>query len=218
MFHCHQFCSCCRSLLAGVMALHLVFLRNSSGALTRALPKSLGTVRFLAEPAAKATQAPATNTNLLKTLPFNTYMQAKKRVRNIAYITAIPFLPLGVIGTSIAMAELYPDLLNPQNQDVPTFWGIDPMFVMSAAVFVSALASYMVGVTAVRSVWRLFNSQTAAAMKAREEDFLRRVAKHRTVGNRQSDDYYGDKVKSIADYRQWLRDQKKAAKTALPQE
>lgn len=42
----------------------------------------------------------------------------------------------------------------------------------------------------------------------RQRDFVARIARHRAGGNKQSDDYYGDKVVSRATYRSWLRDQR----------
>jgi hypothetical protein len=41
---------------------------------------------------------------------------------------------------------------------------------------------------------------------------MRRLSQHRVVGAKQSDDFYGDKVRSLADYRRWLRDQRKGSR------
>jgi hypothetical protein len=46
----------------------------------------------------------------------------------------------------------------------------------------------------------------------RDDDFRQRIAKHRAAVEKQSDDYYGDKIKTLADYKKWLKDQLAARK------
>ena len=44
----------------------------------------------------------------------------------------------------------------------------------------------------------------------READFLERVASRRASSySKFEDDYYGENIKSVSDYRQWLREQQK---------
>ena len=44
----------------------------------------------------------------------------------------------------------------------------------------------------------------------READFLARISKYRaTTNSRYEDDYYGESVKTLSDYRQWLRRQQR---------
>ena len=56
----------------------------------------------------------------------------------------------------------------------------------------------------------------------REDDFLQRLQKHRfSAFNRYEDDYYGDKILTPSDYRQWIRVQQRkrdAAAKFIPQE
>ena len=55
----------------------------------------------------------------------------------------------------------------------------------------------------------------------RDEDFFQRIEQHRFSSfNRYEDDYYGDKVMTLSDYRQWVRQQqkKKEVATKLGQE
>lgn len=49
----------------------------------------------------------------------------------------------------------------------------------------------------------------------REDDFLKRLQKYRFTNiNKFDDDYYGDKVKTLADYRQWVRQQQRKKEIA----
>jgi import inner membrane translocase subunit TIM23 len=44
----------------------------------------------------------------------------------------------------------------------------------------------------------------------RDRDFLGRLQKYRYTGvNKYEDDYYGDKVMTLSDFRQWVRQQQK---------
>lgn len=43
----------------------------------------------------------------------------------------------------------------------------------------------------------------------KEADFVERITKYRLPTAALSDDYYGDKVKTLTDYKNWLRQQKK---------
>lgn len=43
-----------------------------------------------------------------------------------------------------------------------------------------------------------------------DDDFLQRLQKHRfSEVNKFEDDYYGDKIVNLSDYRQWIRKQQK---------
>ena len=51
----------------------------------------------------------------------------------------------------------------------------------------------------------------------RDADFLSRLQRHRYVGtdqNKYEDDYYADKVLTLSDYRQWVRQQQRKREAA----
>ena len=49
----------------------------------------------------------------------------------------------------------------------------------------------------------------------READFLERITARRASSyNKFEDDYYGENIKNLSDYRQWLREQQKKQKIA----
>lgn len=49
----------------------------------------------------------------------------------------------------------------------------------------------------------------------READFLERIAARRASSyNKFEDDYYGENIKNLSDYRQWLREQQKKQRMA----
>ena len=49
----------------------------------------------------------------------------------------------------------------------------------------------------------------------RDEDFLQRIQKFRfSEFSRYEDDYYGDKIMTLSDYRQWIRQQQRKKESA----
>ena len=49
----------------------------------------------------------------------------------------------------------------------------------------------------------------------RQGDFLERIASRRASSySKFEDDYYGENIKNVSDYRQWLREQQKKQKMA----
>jgi import inner membrane translocase subunit TIM23 len=81
-------------------------------------------------------------------------------------------------------------------------------------------ASAAVGLLAGSNVFRLVHSSRKALLDAKEKDFFNRLVKHRpkdikflaVPGSGETltlPDYYGEKINSVADYRKWIRKQKR---------
>lgn len=59
-----------------------------------------------------------------------------------------------------------------------------------------------------------YNVPSELYLLQRDKDFLERLQKYRFSGvNKYDDDYYGDKVMTPSDYRQWIRQQQKRKET-----
>jgi len=98
-------------------------------------------------------------------------------------------------------------------------FGIEPLFVYAFATLATTGVGYLVGPTIGSSIWRLTHRRTMALIEARELEFLKRIRKNRVDPRAQSavnlvPDFYGEKIGSLHDYRQWLRDQSKYKKKA----
>ena len=56
----------------------------------------------------------------------------------------------------------------------------------------------------------IFINDKSFCIQQRETDFLSRLNQHRFVSvSKFEDDYYGEKIKNLSDYRQWVRMQQK---------
>lgn len=95
----------------------------------------------------------------------------------------------------------------------PVF-GIDPLVLVGIGTAVGSVASFATGSALVGTLWRLFNRQRAAQIDAMQRDFYHRITQHRAnvppnpTQLNFSFDYYGEKIGSVREYRQWLRRQR----------
>ena len=87
--------------------------------------------------------------------------------------------------------------------------GLSMLAGVTTAIFAKSLYS---------TIWKMRHPAQKTRMKAREQDFLARVMKHRCdealpgtgVDAMPTDDPYAAKVKTLSDYRKWLREQQEA--------
>eukprot|EP01147_Barroeca_monosierra_P008570 gene8569-1008_t len=149
----------------------------------------------------EALQARNVDRSLLRELSFEDYITLKKRLTIRSYLFGIPCFGVGILGSAYSCATLIPNMI-PENADevVPIF-GVDPLLFATLATTTSGIASFLIGTTLFRVLWRTFFRHHAAMLDARETDFRLRIARHRRGGHDFSHDYYGDKIKTLADYR-----------------
>ncbi|KIP12288.1 hypothetical protein PHLGIDRAFT_82061 [Phlebiopsis gigantea 11061_1 CR5-6] len=103
-------------------------------------------------------------------------------------------------------------------------FNLDPMVVYGAATIGCAGFGYLMGPIAGSSCWRLTHRNAMKLIEAKDREFHRHVVKNRVDPTSQSatnpvPDFYGEKIGSLKDYRQWLRDQARyKRKAALPED
>ncbi|CCU99199.1 unnamed protein product [Malassezia sympodialis ATCC 42132] len=93
-----------------------------------------------------------------------------------------------------------------------TLGGIDPFFLYLGATTACTGLGWLVGPSIGFSIWSLFHRSKAAQMTRRDKEFYAHIRKMRADPTRQVvhnpvPDYYGEKIGSLHQYRQWLRDQ-----------
>jgi len=102
-------------------------------------------------------------------------------------------------------------------QPTDTIWGFDPMFMLGLGGLGSAVVGFFGGAAMTGVLWRAFNGRKAAQMDARQRQFHQHITRLRApadtiplsgVPGTKSPDFYGEKIKSLADYRAWLRQQR----------
>ncbi|KAM9895644.1 hypothetical protein OXX69_010927 [Metschnikowia pulcherrima] len=90
-------------------------------------------------------------------------------------------------------------------------WGLDPFMVMGGVVIVGGVAGYLMGPTIGVKLFNMKNSKVLPDFMVKEQNFLQRVQRNRVDPSSQSfsnpvPDYYGERIYSLDNYKQWLRD------------
>lgn len=89
--------------------------------------------------------------------------------------------------------------------------GLDPFMVLGGLVIVGGLAGYAVGPFLGTEFFNLKNRSILAQFRAKDLLFLQRIKRNRVDPSSQSfsnpvPDYYGERIYSLENYKQWLRD------------
>jgi len=148
-------------------------------------------------------------------LSFDEYQQLKRSIRTKQRIAAIPFAFGGITAASMTMAYLNPDMFDSTPESVQLVMGLDPLVFTGITGCVSGALGYVLGVNVFKALWARFNRETANNLHERDTDFLQRLDKYRFEGDSKfEDDFYGESIKSLSDYRQWVRTHQKKRETS----
>ncbi|PPQ84064.1 hypothetical protein CVT25_003666 [Psilocybe cyanescens] len=177
-----------------------VLLRSKS---TVAQPKP-ATVQTNPSPAALESKA---------SLSWPEYLAIRRNKRRVQTAVTIPSSLLG-----LTLGALY--FGNLDTDPTKLILGIDPFFFYGICTLGCAGAGALAGPTIGASLWRFKNRNILSLMDKKDHDFYQRIAKNRVDAALQSPthpvpDYYGEKIGSLHQYRQWLRDQAKYKRKAL---
>jgi len=97
--------------------------------------------------------------------------------------------------------------------------GIDPMMFYGFSTLACMGLGYLIGPVVGTTLWRTSHRRTMHLIEAKDKEFHRRIVKNRVNPTGQSynnpvPDFYGEKIGSLHQYRQWLRDQGKYRRKA----
>ncbi|KAI0062351.1 mitochondrial import protein Pam17 [Artomyces pyxidatus] len=142
-----------------------------------------------------------------ESLPWPDYLAIRKGKRRWEMAVTVPCVVAGAAGGAIYFGSLEMDASKP-------IMGIDPFFFFGGATLACMGAGYLVGPIIGSACWRLTHRRTMALIEARDREFHKRIVKNRVDPTAQSatnpvPDFYGEKIGSLHQYRQWLRDQAK---------
>ncbi|KJA26982.1 hypothetical protein HYPSUDRAFT_131783 [Hypholoma sublateritium FD-334 SS-4] len=195
-------------------------LRHSTRQAVRKTPNVLARGKSTAANAAQTTRSaakPATETISAEDISWPQYLNIKKSKRTWQTAVTIPCALLGLAGGAVYFGNLDTDPMKP-------IWGIDPFFFYGFCTVGCAGAGALIGPTIGGSIWRFTHRRVLMHIDAKDREFFRRIAKNRVDVSLQNPtqpvpDYYGEKIGSLHQYRQWLRDQSKYRhKALLPEE
>ncbi|WFD31375.1 TIM23 complex component [Malassezia sp. CBS 17886] len=138
-------------------------------------------------------------------LPWDAYLRLRNQRRIAGIVTTIPT-------TIFAAAASGSYFLTMQLDPTHTFMGLDPLILCVGATLACTGLGWLVGPSLGTTLWSLFYRRKAAQIAQRDTEFYQHIRRMRADPTRQVvhnpvPDYYGEKIGSLKQYRQWLRDQ-----------
>lgn len=99
------------------------------------------------------------------------------------------------------------------NMDQMNVFGLDPVVVLGLITAGSGGVGWLLGPFLGNAVFGMAHRRVGAQIAEKEKDFYRRIKKHRVDPSGGSSanpvpDYYGEKIGSVKEYRNWLKDQR----------
>ncbi|CAG7849967.1 Presequence translocated-associated motor subunit PAM17, mitochondrial Flags: Precursor [Serendipita indica DSM 11827] len=96
--------------------------------------------------------------------------------------------------------------------NMPQFMGLDPLVMAILGILGTSGLGYLVGPIIGSQIWRLTHRKLLPLIEDKEREFHKHIKRNRVDPSTQSTsnpvpDFYGEKIGSMKDYRQWLRDQ-----------
>lgn len=149
------------------------------------------------------------------TLSFDEYQKMTRKLRTRQRLAGLPFGVTALLASSCASAYMFPNMFDATPEQIQPILGMDPMIFCGLLGVASAGVGFVAGSATFKSLWRVWNKDIAQNLQEREADFLARISSRRaSTYNKFEDDYYGENIKNVGDYRQWLREQQKKQRIA----
>ncbi|KIM86345.1 hypothetical protein PILCRDRAFT_322851 [Piloderma croceum F 1598] len=145
------------------------------------------------------------------------YLAIRGQKRKWETAVTIPATIAGFVSGAWYFGSLHMDATKP-------ILGLEPLIFYSGCTVACMGMGYLLGPTVGAACWRLTHRRTMKLIDARDREFHKRIVKNRVDPTAQSatnpvPDFYGEKIGSLHQYRQWLRDQAKyKRKSELPEE
>lgn len=155
---------------------------------------------------ARAAEAAAAADPTAPPLDWNTFFQLRKTRRRLQLgFSAVMSLASGSAGAMVLSTGVA-DALTSQAP-------LDPFMTMGLMTLGCVALGWLAGPSLGSAVFYLFNRKYKLPMTVKESQFFARIKKNRVDPSNSSTgnpvpDFYGEKISSVAGYRQWLKDQR----------
>ncbi|KAK4116578.1 Pam17-domain-containing protein [Canariomyces notabilis] len=182
--------------------------RNASSSTRHHQPAAGGTqdAEADANAAAAAAAAQAHAHPEQPALDWNTFFQLRKARRRWQF----GFSVVSALGSGFAGAGLLgTGMLDWLVSRIP----LDPLITLGGLTLSASALGWLVGPSLGSAVFNTFKNKYKGPMATKESEFFARIKKHRVDPSASSvrnpvPDFYGEKISSVAGYRQWLKDQR----------
>ncbi|KAG0246387.1 mitochondrial import protein Pam17-domain-containing protein [Mortierella sp. GBAus27b] len=184
------------------------FLANGSTAYsiqTMTAPRRFLTTSAPVRQQTTKTAAAGKGTAATESMDWNTYFAFRRTRRNYERVFMAPcaLLGLGTAGYYFAQRPFDP---------TPIF-GMDQVIVYGLGTIAAGIAGLAAGPVVGNMVFRAANSKAKPLVDRMDKEFFKHIVKNRADPSANSvrnpiPDYYGEKIKSVSEYRAWLRKQR----------
>jgi import inner membrane translocase subunit TIM23 len=135
------------------------------------------------------------------------FFSLRRKIQLVQRLAGIPFVVAFWVAEGFVLSL-------PIFDPTKTIFDLDPMVVVGLGSVVGSIASYFVGTAISSLAWRLLRPHQVRQLDLKQKDFYARVSKYRAnvppnpTQMNFNFDFYGEKVRSVSDYRSWLRRQR----------
>ncbi|KAG8824583.1 TIM23 complex component [Serendipita sp. 401] len=134
-------------------------------------------------------------------LSWSDYLSIRGKKRRWELATTIPMTTAAAIGGASYFGV-----------HTPQFMGLDPLAMCILATAGVAGLGYLIGPVIGSQMWRLTHRTMLSLIEDKDREFHEHIKRNRADPSTQSTtnpvpDFYGEKIGSMKEYRQWLRDQ-----------
>ncbi|KAI1747963.1 Pam17-domain-containing protein [Xylaria castorea] len=174
-------------------------------------PTSFQCCRFAARrnasTAASASSSTAGSSSPAPKLDWNGFFQLRKTRRRFQLASSIVTMAIGGTGGALLLVNMNMDWLLSK---VP----MDPIFALGIITLSFAGLGWLSGPSLGSAIFYTFKRGVKRPMAVKESEFFNRIKKNRVDPSNSSlsgnavPDFYGEKISSVAGYRQWLKDQR----------
>ncbi|KAL2126687.1 hypothetical protein VTI74DRAFT_391 [Chaetomium olivicolor] len=139
-------------------------------------------------------------------LDWNTFFQLRKARRRWQFaFSVVGAFSSGSAGALVLSSGMADSVVG----QIP----LDPLITLGLMTMSFAALGWLVGPSIGTAVFNALKSKYKGPMAVKESEFFARIKKHRVDPSASSvrnpvPDFYGEKISSVAGYRQWLRDQR----------
>ncbi|KAI9594398.1 mitochondrial import protein Pam17-domain-containing protein [Syncephalis fuscata] len=204
---------CARAQLS---AKRLLTIRSYPAASNLALSRSLLPMRhsfYSKSDTTNSTENRSTTANAPGSLPahyrfpisWTEYFEIRRKRILQERITTVPTTLVGLIGGI--------GFFGTRSIDVTAnFMGMDPFLMYGLGAFACGIIGFLLGPVVASTTWRMSNRRLAGTIDEMDRELYRHIVKYRSDPSLSSvrnpvPDYYGEKIRSLRDYRRWLRRQ-----------
>ncbi|KAG0328649.1 TIM23 complex component [Dissophora globulifera] len=140
-----------------------------------------------------------------ETMDWNTYFALRRTRRNYERVFMVPCALVALVGAGYYFAQ--------KDFDPTPIFGMDQVVVYGVGTIAAGVVGLAAGPVVGNMVFRAANSKAKPLVDRMDNEFFKHIVKNRADPSANSvrnpiPDFYGEKIKSVSEYRAWLRKQR----------